>query len=429
MTKKLFLFSLSFGFAASAGAKASSCLEDIARVMDSGKTVPVSAEKTAATLGRSLKEKELASLNEVRGLAGTRSYTASEILAQDKHLMKSGFKQAEIERLRKENVLTNNFVSVKNGAPVGLETQKISLREIATADVKNLKEGQKLQYVIDHEGGLFVNSEMTRFSPDKVIMGLEGPAGHETSRIIREAGEITYGKNGFVFKPVYGFDTTAVETKKITSEMARLSPGEKVSHPPTAQVPQARAIKCLDILSSQTNGKNFVLNRMLADNVVTVGAIGVGEATGAGRMQTEKGREVIYADLIGSNITGYLGGKIGRNLALKNDGLMAAMTTRAGVGMGMVEIQKGVHETLVEGDSQQTAEDIASFNRAHFIARLPLNHAIDQFMVKQLPVMIFNSCLKNPGTSVFISPTAVRFYERLGSNVIYYGARQAVIGN
>ena len=210
--------------------------------------------------------------------------------------------------------------------------------------------------------------------------------------------------------------------KKSDSRWPSSVPVQKFSHPPSHVVPQARAVKCMDILSAQSNGKNFVLDRMIADNAVATGAILVGEASGAGRLNTEQGREVIAADLIGGNITGFLGGKIRRSLAVGQGSLMSSMVIRTGVGLEMIEVQKAVTGGVVQGDnSQKTAEDIAAFNRAHFIARLPVNHAVDQFMVKQLPIMLFNSCMKNPATSVFISPKAVRFYERLGSSVVYYG--------
>ena len=199
MLKLILLCSLFLLCLRAQAGSARSCLKDIARVMEKPKNTGVVPEKVKEVLGRGLKEKEVESLNEAQRMVDSRIYTAAEVLNQDKLLLKNGFTKNEIAKLRKENILKNSFVSTSNGAPIGMETQKISLQRLTSTEIKDLKSGKKLQYVICEDGNLFVNSEMTKLPTDKIILGLEGPAGRETSRIIREAGEITYDKEGFVF--------------------------------------------------------------------------------------------------------------------------------------------------------------------------------------------------------------------------------------
>ncbi|MBK7891081.1 MAG: hypothetical protein IPJ84_09630 [Bdellovibrionales bacterium] len=94
----------------------------------------------------------------------------------------------------------------------------------------------------------------------------------------------------------------------------------------------------------------------------------------------------------------------------------------------MIEVQKQIHGAVLEEEEQKIAEDIAAFNRAHFLARLPVNHYFDKFVVQKLPSMIFDACRRRPGLSVVLGPRAVRIYERYGSASIYFGLRNSIVG-
>jgi hypothetical protein len=307
--------------------------------------------------------------------------------------------------------------------------------------LKDIKNNEKFSYLVGENGQVYVSKTKDLNLPkDKVVIASNSNevitgTGKETA-VIREAGEILYDsdKKQFAFKPTYGFDTSGLQVKHLLESVQSKSPGFKFDYKPSAAIPHARTVKCLDVMSAQSSGKNFVLDRYVSDNIVLAAGVVGGEVAGAGRMDTHTGRMVVLADAIGGNISTGIGATIGKKLIVKDANLATSMAVRTGMGLSLIEMQKQIHKGIVPTDpnaksSSNAADDIATFNRAHFFARLPVNHYFDKFVVKTLPNVVFNACQKNPKLAVLISPSSVRLYERYASSTLYYAARGHFTGN
>jgi hypothetical protein len=424
--------------AMAAVAIADTCVQDVHNVLAAyNQTTKFrqNVDKAQLAVGRKITAKEEDALEVIFKEGNKDAYMASEVAKQTRDLTKAGFNESEIMKLRKNGVIGNSVVSHANGSPTGLGFFTGPLDDFSGATLKQVESGKKLYYVSSEDGRIFTSSSPFTFPNDKVMV-VSTPRGGLTGTdaavnfVAREAGEITYdtAQKSLVFRPKYGLHAGDAETREIISNVSAINPGVRTVYQASPAIPHSRVIQCLDILSAQQNGRNFVLDRVIAENAVLVAGVGAGEMLGAGRMKTSQGQLVIAGDVAGTTINTIAGASIAKQLVLKDANFATSMAVRTGMGLGMIEAQKYVHKAFMAPEQQQVAEDIAAFNRAHFFARMPINHVVDNFMIKTLPRLVFDSCQRNSRLTAAISPRAVRMYERGASAVLYYGARQAIVG-
>lgn len=411
------------------------CLCDIAALFNS--SVKVEADivaKAGTVLGRNLSATQAKALQNAAQITKSDVYTSSEVLAQDAMLKKAGLTKNEIAALRRKGVLGNSVLKLDKGAPTGFDVRQYEMHPLGSADVAKLSAGTKLNYLLGEDGSIYVTIEELNMPSDKLVIAAQasGKALHGgNSVLVHEAGELRFDSVGrkFTFRPTYGFDSSEIETNELINNVTTNNPGLRVTYQANPKIPRSRAVQCLDILSAQSAGRNFLLDRLISDNLVMTSAIIGSEMAGAHRLDNEHGQRVVVADIIGNNIGSSFASVIGKNLVLKNSNFATSMAVRSGMGLGMIDIQKDVHKIVLNEQGQDhTAEDIAAFNRVHFFARLPLNHYIDQFFVKTLPNLIFDTCQTSPTKTLLISPRSMRIYERYSSSILYYGLRGAIIG-
>ena len=304
-----------------------------------------------------------------------------------------------------------------------------------------MKNGEKLNYVVGGDGEHYLISGVHNFSDDVLWIAKNTSKNKEVASagfMVREAGSLTFNKatKKFEFNSQYGVSVPTEDamalSKKIEKETGYKVEVKKVET--GGKAAESKAYECLDVLSAQNSGKNFILNRIVPDNSVAIGGIAVGEALGAGRLQTESGRDVVTADLIGTNLGVVVGGYIGSKLVMSNSSFLTSLGTRAAVSMGMINVQKHVYEAVLSEDATERAEKIATFDQYHFGGRLMWNHMFDKFMVGNtkgafnLPNMIFKACQNNSRMKFLVNPQSVRFIEKGASAAVYYGLRQSIIG-
>lgn len=417
----------------------SNCLDAIYRVSPVKSPAEVLATKSRQAeeaIGRPISLKLKKGLEEALSVpANPELYTPAEVIKQNQILKKFGYSEEDIAALRRKHVLANSVIETAEGAPTGVEILKLSMQRMTSKDLDTVRKGKKLYYIVGQDETLYVSETLPKLPTDKIAVVVSKnseAAASGTSTLIRESGEVVFDevRQTYAFRPKYGFDTSKAEMREVLDNVSAVSPGLRTAYEANSAVSHSQVIKCLDILSAQSKGKNFVLDRFITDNMVTTGAILVNEARGDGRLDTDEGRRVVAADIIGGNIATTFGSIVGKHLVLTNATLSMSMAMRTGLGMGMVEMQKGVHDAVLEGNTENsTAEDIAAFNRLHFMARLPINHYLDEFFIKTLPHMIFNSCQRSPTMSVLVSPRSIRLFERYASATIYYGLRNNIVGH
>ncbi|MBK7891080.1 MAG: hypothetical protein IPJ84_09625 [Bdellovibrionales bacterium] len=299
-------------------AGAAGCVDNIRRIFssDSGSRVGFDVSKTELALKHSLTAKQRA-LSEVAAKKESKDiYTAAELAEENRRLVKSGFTEEDISKLRKEGILTNSVLSMQNGAPKGIEILSANYDELASANLKNLG-SKNVNYIMGENGSLYVSREPLKLPQDKLVV-LMNNAKNGESVLVREAGvlEVAPAGTAFKFKPSYGFQSSSAETREMVESVSAMSPGVRVSYQASAAIPHGRVVNCLDIMSAQSKGKNFVLDRVIGENLVTTTAIAAGEFAGAGRLDTATGQHVVMADMIGTNVNSVIGAAVGKHLVL-----------------------------------------------------------------------------------------------------------------
>lgn len=404
------------------------CAESVARVLSREPLDQLSESvlvRSQQVLGKTLNRDQQRALKQAIDDTPLDAYLATEIEEQSRKLRAVGFSDEDLLKLRKQSVLTNSKLVIPKGSPVGIVQRTVNLAEFDSKALREIQRGKKLNYIASESGEIYLTSDKLDVPKDQLAL-ISGAAKGSGSFLAREMGELGYdsSKRTVIFRPSHGFEKNELASKAMTNKISELAPGTKaVVASDSLKVPAARLMKCLDIMSAQQNGKNFVLDRVFAENLVLTTAVVGGEIAGAGRLETHEGRMVVAGDIIGTTISTALGARIGKELALRETSFTTSIGVRAGFGLGMIEMQKQVHKQVLPSSEEQLAEDLATFNQAHFFARLPVNHYFDKFLVSQLPGMVFNACQRNPALAVMVSPRAIRLYERYGSAVLYYGLR------
>jgi hypothetical protein len=427
----VFLANMSFG---------QTCSQDLTRILSSDPIPEAAAQavKQAETaIGKSLtKEQSLALEDVLRKMPGD-NYLASDISSQDKVLKKAGFFPEDIQLLRKRNILGNTFIKLSASSPTGVQIERLAFKELDASILKDLKAGKNFNYLVGENGEIHLTSETLKFPKDKMILAYDkNKTETAVPLLLRESGSLTFDtkKKTLVFKPTHGFENNEFASKALIQKVEALSPEIKATVTNPANTPASRVLKCLDIVSAQGKSKNFVLDRVIADNLVAVSAIATSEAYSElwkgkpGLLGTPEGRSLIVGDLIGGNANAVLGSVVSLGITKKELTWVQSFGIRAGMGISGAQVQKLMHEQTSDGENQEQVDEIAKFNTVHAMLRIPISHHFDKFATNTLPDLIFNACQKNPATSVLISPVAVRMYERYASSVLYYGVRQSVLG-
>ena len=102
--------------------------------------------------------------------------------------------------------------------------------------------------------------------------------------------------------------------------------------------------------------------------------------------------------------------------ALAGAGIVPSFLARTAVSMGLIEFQNRViYHNLLTNNADERGSSIADFDRIYFFARLPWAHYSDKFIRYELPVRLYNACMKGSRLNLIFSPGMVRIYERSGS--------------
>lgn len=355
-------------------------------------------------------------------------YTAAEISEQKALLKKSGFSTSEIQSLEKNGVFNHSTIKFKASVPTSVAVKELATESIDAKSIVALQKGEKIPYIIDDTGQMLKLKKNETFDPKTLWYFKNGRS--DQASMIKEAGTLSFdsGKKQYVFKPTYNVDLAGSEKAEMLAKAKATLGSKQVKLLDDTRFVGSKTIDCLDVLSAQSKGKNFVLDRMISDNTVLATAILTSEVAGADRLSTEDGKDVVMADFIGTNINVLINGALGKHLVINDAGLMKSLGMRTLTGFGMIEMQRNVYNTVLENNAQERASDIATFDRAHFVSRLFINHYFDKFLVNKLPELVFNACQRDSKSKIFLSPRAVRIYERYASAVIYYGLRDTLVG-
>lgn len=323
---------------------------------------------------------------------------------------------------------SNSEVRWSGPVPEQLELKSMELKQLGAAEISRIKKGEQIQYLVDSDDHLWIAPSGTSLSSDTLLLVNNSSATESLPFLAKETGTITFDSKTkqISLRPSTSVGLSHEETSALTQDLKTIAPTDKVARN-NKGISRAKLVHCMDVLNDQSGGKRFILGRLIADNAIATSTIITSELLGAGRLQTEHGREVIISDLIGTNMSSLVSGYVGKVLILGNVGMATNVGVRVASGMGLIAIQNGIYRELIRDNASEHANSISQFDTAYFLARIPINQMVDRAILEKVPALFFEACTKDSKARLLISPTAVRLYERYGSALIYYGLRKSII--
>lgn len=409
----------------------SSCAEDFARI---GRTAfrtdadQISREAIAragqSTLQRSLNDDEIQAIFEARRLGSLEGYTPEEVIQQNKLLKKAGLQQNEIDQLRRHRVIGNWVRETVSSTPTGVQTIHSSIA-LERGLVEKIKAGHSVTYLIDDLDQLRVTETSVDLTGNSILMARVVDAQGALHAVrVREAGEITFDSvsRKIEFRAKYGHSAEGPHPATLNPEtrdaIIRANPA----------LQKSKVISCLDILQARQSGKGFVMNNIMADNLVLTGALISSEAMGAGRMKDKEGREVIYTDYVASNVSSTINSFIRKNLTLKNANFASYATSRLSTNFALIEMQREIFRANLTQNGDERATLIRDFNLGWTVARLPTNYYFDRYLMNTLPLQLYSTCSQgSKSLQIILHPRMVAIYEKTFFSILYFQSRQLIV--
>ncbi|MCM2278630.1 MAG: hypothetical protein NDJ89_11205 [Oligoflexia bacterium] len=384
-------------------------------------------------LGRALTRHERLALDRAIAQGDPEGYSASEVLSQNRILSRAGFSEPDIALLRKRGPLGNWVVRWEQPPPSRVALLELETGELDTKALEQLKAGKTLSYFVDAEDRVHLVKGEANFPRDALL----AIANQERSVFaVEEAGTLRYDNAARTlrFRPSRGGGLSAGQDQALLARLTREHPGLRVERATRSGQERAQMLRCLDVLDAQASGKGYMLNKLLVDNAVFAAVVVGSDAfLGSNRFGTERGREVLKAELIGNNIGTLVLGNLTKHLMTSGQSFLPPITTRYGAGLLMTGVQTGIYSQVLQEDRGERSTSIAAFNALAFGPLRSISaHYIDEFMIERLPVLLHEACSQGGPAAqairIFLSPAAIRIYEKVGFMTLYYGSRQAIIG-
>jgi len=389
-------------------------------------------------LGRNISDDEALALFESRKIGSLDAYTAQEVVQQNKLLTKAGLSEADISILRKKGVIGNWVRDASTPTP----SQTYLIQSPARLDreiLEKVKKGKTLNYFVDDLDQMQITEEALDFSGQSVLFWkMPTPSGQAQAVRVQEAGKLVFdsGKRRLEFQPQYGGTIRPSSegntwVKQLANSKLEFENGSVLTTMVKAnpKLDQVKTLQCLDVLQARQKGKGFVLNSVIGDNIVMTGAIMSGELTGAGRLNSKHGREIIMTDYLASNISWILNGYLRRTLSLRNIDFLSYASTRIPSNFLLIEVQREIFTASLTDDGERRATNIRNYNAGWMFAKLPMSYYFDRYLVNTLPLQLYGACSGGAkAMKVVFHPGMVAIYEKTFSAFMYFQGRKAIAG-
>ncbi len=306
-------------------------------------------------------------------------------------------------------------------------------------------EVEAVSYVVTADGLLYFTEQPLK----QAIAGEGGAAGaaHYFVEIpgaqgrevmaVKEAGVIRYtefdekkpavffikrkSRKAFVFEQVYGVDLADVEMRDIDRQLRAIADAD-VSSARVARngIEKSRVLDCTEVMSKRLRGDSFILDRIATDLTLLTGGIALSAPE---RFFGEGGYDLLGADYASTSEHSLLRATVG--LMVATGGMKAAQRygIRLGTAGASVLIQSAIYGALTD----QSAKSFGIYNAAYALFSIPKADILDRVLLRKLPGLAYEACLKNSPLQIFVSPRAVRFAEGLASVVIYLEGRKIFV--
>jgi hypothetical protein len=313
--------------------------------------------------------------------------------------------------------------SIVISAELELPTAQI-LSKLRAGDA-DLESG--LSYVIDYEDHLFfVRSPLEAPAGNQILV--DGAlSGRKLQFPAKQMGAISYNhlNHSFEFVPKTSHvDLAASEMNLLEDATSNLVRFDRTS----AQ--EARLIECSQVLADHERGKSFIMNSLVTNLGLNTGAYAIQDPT---RFVDPNRRDLLFADYTSTAASTIFKSAVGKYITTSSMSYLARTSIRAGTGVTSAQLQGLVIRNILHDDansgrsSDNRSNRIVGYNTGYTLFSVLKGDLVDGTILKKLPSMYFDMCLKGSSAKLFVSPGMFRLVESLGSTVIFYVGRKMII--
>ena len=390
-------------------------------------------------LGRSLSQAQLQAVRKYTPYDADTPISESVAREQIQGLKGTGFTADEIGLMRRDGILSRYQFQYAASAPRELRVAEgLRLTDISGRHYREAETGQFPQYVVSEVGHVYVVDGRFDFGDPSVLWVAAHTDRHEVTEsfLIKDHGILHYDPaiRKFSLRTEGGLALSPEEIVEISNSVReQFHGGEKrVVRVDDRKREKSEVLTCTQIESSRRQGKNFLLDAIVGENIVNSAAILSGDYFfNAHRLDNKEGLQVVFADFVGGNINSAISAQVNRKLVLRGANEKIKAGVNSGLGFGAAPlIQQQVHQMVfaMGGNDDQKAKERSKklywFNIGHSLFKLYPNSLINR---KLIEAELVDACLKGKVTRVLVSSSALRIYERTLSAIFYYGSRKLIV--
>lgn len=317
---------------------------------------------------------------------------------------------------------------------LNLKPHELELQSLGSNLVKSAQSGETITYFVDTLDQVHFAKGNHIFDEVGDFYTIKKTGGNEPF-VIKESGYFKFNpeKKEFLFESKRGWDLAPDEADAYLATLAKSDPELKISRVANPAAEKAKVIKCLDAMSAQNKGKNFIMDSIVSSNVVTLAGVVTNELAGNHLLSTDEGRRLVASDLIANNISSLITGPIVKRAVLGNVSVIRDFATRTTVDyLTNVGIKKPIYNHMrkkkPEDENKKSLGDrLVPYDTGFGVVRFFPKRALDRALVYQLPRMMVDSCLKGSPLSVIASPRMIRIADRYTWGLIYLGGRKGYL--
>lgn len=289
---------------------------------------------------------------------------------------------------------------------------------------------EKLHYIVDPENRVYFVKEALDFNSEKMMIVQHTTESGEVLQIpVKEGGRIEYDQQKKVFRFLPEYEPMDLSEEEISLiRQSGEESGEVITHSHEG-VAKAKMMDCQKIYEAQRSGKSFIWDQFLTNNSLLTLSIATQKP---GRFTDTANYDMLLMDYATGNEHTAIRSFSSRYIMMNNLGYGKRLATRVGVGLGSTQIQGWTSKFIVKDKDGQSSSDradkVTKFNRIWMFPSLVKSDALDKFILKNLPEVAYDLCLKGSPLRIFASPKMIRFAEGWLSSTIYFTLRDKFTG-
>ena len=290
-------------------------------------------------------------------------------------------------------------------------------------------------YVVDTEGRIaFVKGSLADLANTEgapiVVVKYRALDGEVRQTPLLESGRMEFDSTTRSYKLIPTYQPAGgLSVEELDGIRLSMGSDAMIVHHLEEGVEKVRMFDCAQIMSAQMRGDNYFWDNIMTGNLLLAGTIVVREP---GKLFDSSHYDQLESDFVTSNEHGLLRSILGKFLILNGVSYVNRLGINLARGLTSVQIQGWTSDHIIKdknGQSgKQRSDAVTEFNRLWLMPSLFKGDLLDVTVLRRLPAVSYDMCLKKIPLRVLVSPKAVRLMEGAASGWVYRALREKYIG-